>query len=375
MLRTVWAWSLVLVVLGAALVHAARDYYDVLGVGRRATEREIKSAYRQKARHMHPDKHPEQADAFMEVTEAYQTLSDKDLRAVYDRYGAEAAKQHQAKKDNGHASPMDMFREFFGGGMADATPKGPSKTYQAEVTLSDLYVGRTFTVTHARYVVCPSCFGSGAASSAHIHECTHCHGRGVQVLRQEIMPGFSTNVQMQCPHCQGAGRTIAKACAQCRGQKLVSDVVELDVEMEPGAREGHEYVFEGMADQTPDGDPGDVVVRVFSKTDTGDFRRAGHHLYYTMAISLREALLGVDRTLTHYDGHDVRVHRTEVTQPGFVLRVPHEGLPVPWDERDDAHAEVGDLFVEFVVVLPQLSAQQRAAVAELSTPWGAHTDL
>ncbi|KAL4399628.1 DnaJ-related protein Scj1 [Malassezia pachydermatis] len=374
---SIYVLAVALIVCILPLVCAARDYYEVLGIGRRASEREIKSAYRKLARHMHPDKHPDKAEEFMEVTEAYQTLSDKELRSIYDRYGADAAKQRQAQKDNGHSGdPFDVFRQFFGGGAAsDQTPKGPSKTYQADVSLSDLYMGRSFTMSHSRYVVCPACFGSGAHSSAHIHTCSQCQGSGSQVIRQQLMPGFVTNMQVTCPHCHGAGRTIAKVCSKCRGEKVLADTTEIEVEIEPGAKEGAEYVFEGMSDQSPDVDAGDVVVRVHSTPKTGDFRRVGHHLYYTILLSLRDALLGFDHFITHYDGHKVPVVRSSVTQPGYVMRIPEEGMPIPYDEREAAGGqEHGDLFVDFVVVLPELNDEQRRVIDQL---WGvpSHTDL
>ncbi|CCV00074.1 unnamed protein product [Malassezia sympodialis ATCC 42132] len=366
----------VLLIVVPLLVAAARDWYDVLGVSRHASERDIKSAYRKKARHIHPDKHPDRADEFMELTEAYQTLSDPELRSIYDRYGAEAAQQHQNKKESGHQDPLDLFRQFFGGGAQETTAKGPTKIYQASVPLSDVYNGRSFTIEHERMVVCPACFGSGAHSPAHIHTCSQCHGRGVQVLRQQIMPGFVTNVQMQCPHCHGAGRTIAKQCGRCRGERVLQDKTDIEVEVEAGAREGFEYVLEEMGDQSPDTDPGDVVVKVTSEAGPGDLRRLGHNLYTTEALSLHEALLGFDRTFQHYDGHTVRLRRADVTQPGFVLRVEDEGMPIPVDEREQAGGRThGDLFVEFHVVLPHLDAQKRAQLSEVLAPPVAHTEL
>ena len=128
-------------------------------------------------------------------------------------------------------------------------------------------------------------------------------------------------------------------------------------------REGAEYVFEGMGQQAPDIDPGDVVVTISSKTEPGDYRRAGHNLYYTMPISLPEALFGFTKEMRHYDGHTFTVRRSQPTQPHTVDRIPGEGLPIPEAERDDAQGRTaGDLFVTYEVIVPQLTGKRRDAV-------------
>mgnify|MGYP001761181717 FL=1 len=374
------ALGLLCLVYVVPLVSAAKDFYDILGVKPRASERDIKSAYRKKARDMHPDKHPDKAEAFMDVSEAYQILSDPELRRIYDARGADAALQHQARKENGHADPFDAFRQFFGGGggsghMHDETPKGPNKMYDAEVSLKDLYLGRSFTVAHKRHVVCPACFGSGAHSTSDIHTCKACDGQGMQLHRQQIMPGFVTTMQVTCPHCNGEGRVIKRQCSRCKGHTIVPDVTDIEVEVEPGAREGAEYVFEGLADQSPDADPGDVVVKVYTTTSPGDFRRMGHNLYYTHTISLHDALLGFEHTLPHYDGHAIRLARTTATQPGHVSVIHGEGLPIPDEER--RHSEDhGDLFVEFQVIVPEIQDKKtRKALSSLLQPKEQHQDL
>lgn len=370
---------LVALVLLAAVASAARDYYEVLGVSRRASEREIKSAYRKKARHIHPDKHPDKAEEFMELTDAYQVLSDADLRSVYDTQGAEAVKQRQAHSAQGHSGdPFDLFRQFFGGAPADdSTPKGPPKHFNAEVSMADMFMGRTFSVEHDRTVVCPDCFGSGAHSSKHIHACSACNGQGVRVVRHQLMPGFVTNLQTTCDVCGGAGKVITKKCGRCHGAKTVVDHAEIEVELEPGAREGVEYTFEGAADETPEVDAGDVVVEVTSTAQPGDFRRIGHNLYYTHLLSLSEALFGFRTTISHYDDHTFVLERRTVTQPGHVDTIKGEGLPIPPAERHGG-AEAGNLYVEYQVVLPELKGKLKSALENAFQQYGpsvGHRDL
>lgn len=371
----VGALLLVCLVVLAPLVAAARDYYEVLGVRRSASEREIKSVYRKKARDMHPDRNPDRADEFMELTDAYQTLSDAELRRIYDTRGADGVRDHQARKNNGHAhDPFDIFKQFFGGGGGEeTTPKGPTKSFTAELSVGDIYSGRVFTVTTERSVVCPACSGSGAKSPAHISRCAACGGQGVQIIKHQIMPGFVTNVQMQCQACGGGGQVITQSCARCHGARTVTETAEIDVDVEAGAAEGARYVFEGAGDAAPDVDPGDVVVNVRSSPVAGDMRRVGHDLYYTVALPLHEALLGFDKSFTHYDGHKFDLKRSGPTQPGHVQRVPGEGLPIPLDEQE-GDATHGDMYVEYAVVIPKLSARQRKTIESVFVET-THTEL
>ena len=152
-------------------------------------------------------------------------------------------------------------------------------------------------------------------------------------------------------------------------------MTDIEVEVEPGAREGAEYVFEGLADQSPDVDPGDVVVKVYTTTSPGDFRRMGHNLYYTHTISLHDALLGFEHTLPHYDGHAIRLARTTATQPGHVSVIHGEGLPIPDEERRHSQ-DHGDLFVEFQVIVPEIQDKKtRKALSSLLQPKEQHQDL
>ncbi|WFD34294.1 DnaJ- protein scj1 [Malassezia cuniculi] len=369
------ALLLVCLLLLAPLVAAARDYYEVLGVKRTATEKEIKSVYRKKARNMHPDRNPDRADEFMELTDAYQTLIDPELRRIYDTRGADAVKEHQTRKNNGHVNdPFDIFKQFFGGGAKDdSTPKGPAKSFTAELSVADMYNGRVFTVTHERTVVCPSCSGSGAKSSAHIHRCSACDGQGVQVVRHQIMPGFVTNVQAQCQTCGGAGQVITQSCSRCGGSKTIMEHAEIDVDVEAGAAEGAQYVFEGAGDASPGIDPGDVVVHIHSTPQPGDMRRVGHDLYYTVPLSLNEALFGFDKSFTHYDGHAFDFKRDGPTQYGHVERIQGQGMPIPMEEQEGDKTH-GDMFIDFTVVIPKLSAKQRKVIESVLVET-LHTDL
>lgn len=158
-------------------------------------------------------------------------------------------------------------------------------------------------------------------------------------------------MQAVCNECGGAGLSIAHKCPKCHGQKVVTEHAELHVDIEPGADEGETYVFEGESDEGPEPDieAGDVIVRINSDTSrgSGQFRRRGSHLYLTRHIALPDALLGFESTLQHMDGHNFTVRRTGVTQPGMIVTVPGQGMPIT-----GSHDKKGNLYIEYELVLP-----------------------
>lgn len=306
------------------------------------------------AQKLHPDKHPDKQSEFVEMSEAYQVLSDSEQRSIYDRFGEEGIKRHQAGKAGGGGGghdPFDIFRNFFGGGGAfggqAGVRKGPTKQFEVKVNLADMYTGRRVQITFDRSAVCPKCDGSGARSRDDIHQCSACNGAGVRIVRQQIMPGFVTNAQMTCDKCGGKGKMVAHACDRCSGAKVIREDVELDVEVMPGAKEGEELLFEGESDESPDFEAGDVVVKLWSERNKNAFRRRDTNLYTSIALGLDEALLGFERNITHLDDHIVTLHRRGVTQPGYVEQIEKQGMP----KREDWDT-FGDLFVEYSVVLP-----------------------
>lgn len=177
-----------------ALAQGSANYYKLLDIDPSSDARTIKKAYRRLAQRLHPDKHPEKEAEFVKMSEAYQVLSDDELRKVYDRFGEEGVKRHRAGQQGpgGGHDPFDIFRNFFGGGgggQQQQVRKGPAKQFNLMVSLGDLYRGKTITLEYERNVVCGSCDGSGARSKEDIHGCEACGGRGVRIVRQEIMPG------------------------------------------------------------------------------------------------------------------------------------------------------------------------------------------
>ncbi|THH14210.1 hypothetical protein EW146_g6089 [Bondarzewia mesenterica] len=347
-------------------------------VHKSASEQDIRKAYKRLSRKYHPDKNKE-ADAeerFVEIAHAYEVLSDSKVsaprigagaqdidyyqkRQIYDRHGEEGLKAHEGGQQ--YANPFDIFSNFFGGGHPgpQQARRGPTSVTEFEVSLADIYTGASIDFMIKKRVLCDHCRGTGAASDGDIHTCSGCGGSGVKVVKQQIFPGMFAQSQQSCNECGGRGRVIARPCPACGGNKVGEHTAHYTLEVPKGAPEGHEVVFEGEGDENPDWEPGDVVLRVRSRGETGGWRRKESSLYWKETIGIDEALLGFERNLTHLDGHVVPLVRKGVTQPGFVQTIKSEGMP------HFEQSTYGDLFVEYIVVLPtQISTDIRRHLAE-----------
>ncbi|KAH9849717.1 DnaJ-domain-containing protein [Lenzites betulinus] len=360
---------LLLVVLVAALLVHAADLYKVLDLHKSASEQDIRKAYKRLSRKYHPDKNKEPGaeEKFVEIAHAYEVLSDATKRQIYDRHGEEGLRAHEGGQGH-HANPFDMFQNFFGGGHpGHQTRRGPTSVSEFEVALADVYSGASIDFMVKKRILCDHCRGTGAASSGDIHQCAACNGQGVRIVRQQIMPGMFTQSQVTCNECGGRGKVIGRKCPHCQGNKVMDHTQHYTLEVPKGAPEGHEVVFEGESDESPDWEPGDVVIRVRGKKERGGWRRKESGLYWKETISVEEALLGFERNLTHLDGHIVELARHGVTQPGYVQVIQGEGMPV-YESPD-----YGDLYVEYNVVLPtELSPETKKRLFHAFHPDGEH---
>lgn len=179
-------------------------------------------------------------------------------------------------------------------------------------------------------------------------------------MKQQIFPGMYAQSTVTCDECGGAGRVIKRRCPHCQGQKVMDYTAHYTLDITPGMPEGHEVIFEGEADESPDWEAGDIILRVRSKKDKGGFRRKESSLYWKQTISIDEALLGFEKNITHLDGRNIHLKRKAVTQPGFVQVLKDEGMPI--FGRQDAN---GDLYVEYNVVLPvDISSDMRRKIRD-----------
>jgi DnaJ-related protein SCJ1 len=360
----------------STLVLATEDFYNLLGISKTATERDIKRAYRTLSKKYHPDKNPNNSSAhakFVEVAEAYEALSDSNLRKIYDQYGHEGLKQHQQGQHGGgggHHDPFDLFSRFFGGsghfGHGGGQRQGPNMEVRMVLPLRDFYIGRETPFTVEKQQICEDCEGSGSADGV-VETCSKCGGRGALIQKHMLAPGIFQQVQMQCDACGGQGKSIKHACPVCGGARVVRKPVTLTAVIEKGMPKGTRLTFENEADESPDYVAGNLILALQEQepkmseetgTDGTFFRRKDNDLWWKEILSLREAWMGDwTRNLTHLDGHVVKLSRGrgQVVQPGQVDTIPGEGMPIYRAGHQSEHQDgddFGKLFVEYVVVLP-----------------------
>jgi len=347
-----------------------KDYYESLGVPRDATVKQIKKAYRELSLKYHPDKQKDNPDAqnkFVEISQAYEVLSDEEKRRIYDQYGEEGLKGGGGGGGFNFRSPFDIFSSFGFGSDSHSHShhqheqnKGANVEIPLEVTLKELYLGKTLKVGQKKQVLCPKCRGTGAKNSDDVTTCPDCKGSGTKVVTQQLGPGFITQTQRTCDKCGGKGKIVKSTCPFCKGTKVSTDEDTITVVIERGMPDLHEIVFEQEADEEPDTTPGDVIFKIHTAPHK-KFTRDGDNLHMKMQITLVEALVGFTKKIKHLDGRDVEITKTDVTKPGEVFMVEEEGMP-----HHNYPSQTGNLYIEFSIIMPaSLTNDQKEKIKEL----------
>lgn len=325
-----------------------RDYYEVLGLQKNATEDEIKKAYRQMAKKYHPDLHPGDAQAeaaFKECNEAYEVLSDADKKARYDRFGHAGVDPNYGAGQGGGFGGFggfggggmefdlgDIFSSFFGGGFGGGqhtNPNAPQRgsDVQANVTISfeEAAKGCKKTVDVNRIEVCDVCSGSGAAPGTTTQTCTECNGRGQVTVQQRTMLGTMTT-QKACPKCGGKGTIIPTPCSKCRGAGRYRKTAKVEVNIPAGIADRQVINIRSEGNKGTNGGPaGDLRVGVNVRPHPF-FERDGYNVWYEVNVSFAQAALGAELTVPTLDGN-VKYTLPSGTQPGDVFKLKDRGIP------------------------------------------------
>ena len=360
-----------------------RDYYEVLGVARGASEADLKKAYRKLALQYHPDRNPDDPTAeerFKEVSEAYAVLSDPEKRPRYDRFGHAGVGGPGAGPggdfgDLGNFGDLfnDLFGDIFGGGggrggsRRGRGQRGADLRYNLEIDLHDVLEGCQPTLKIPKMRRCETCSGSGAAVGSQPARCGRCEGTGQLVFQQ----GFF-RVNRPCEACGGAGEVIQNPCTDCRGAGRVEGQQTITVNVPPGVDDGARLRVSGEGEAGIAGGPAGDLYVVMRLREHPLFERDGTDLQIEVPIPFVQAALGAEIEVPTLDGR-VQIQIPEGTQSGRVLRLRGKGLPPLQPRLDPEQLEKmrGDLYVKVFVEVPtKLNSRQRELLEEFAKQSG-----
>jgi len=351
-----------------------RDYYEILGINKTASAKEIKSAYRKLAKQYHPDRNKEAGaeSKFKEVQEAYEILSDERKRAAYDQYGHAGTQSfggsgYQGFEGNFNGfdfsdmgSINDIFEQFFGGsfggfstsGSGNRSVRGEDLEVNVKIDFLDAIFGTEKAFDYKRRVVCHSCHGSGAKDSSAMKTCPACKGQGrVARIQRTFLGNFQTVTS--CPDCQGQGQIIKEKCPECNGQGIVNEVENFSIKIPQGIPDGVTLRFKEKGNSgRKGGGYGDLYVNIEVKPHD-KLERKGDDIFTTLKLDVTEAVLGITKKVTTVHGEkDLEI--PPGTQPEAVLKM--EGMGGPKFRGDGK----GDQYVRIIIEIPKkLTKEQK----------------
>jgi DnaJ family protein A protein 2 len=371
--------------------------YDLLGVSRSASDQEIRKAYHKLAKTHHPDKNPETAEKFKEISFAYQVLTDENKRQIYDMYGLEGLKEGGGGGSGG-GSMADILGQFFGGGGGgggdpfggfggfgglfggsmggggrNRRRKGDDIAHPLKVTLEQLYKGETRTLEISRKVICQACNGNGGREGAK-QTCSPCRGQGIQFITRQLGPGMIQRMQTVCKECNGEGEIINERdrCKTCNGKKTIDEKKRLEIVISPGSKHEQQVRFPGESDQAPNMEPGDVII-VLQQEPHAVFERSGDNLIMKHKINLVESLCGFQIVVTHLDGRKIIIKHppNDPIAPETYRCVKGQGM-INMRTHD-----TGDLIIQFDVEFPTEKSLTPAQLKQLEhvLPKRPHVDI
>lgn len=355
---------------------AQRDYYDVLGVSRNASEDEINKAYRRLAKKYHPDLNhaPGAEEKYKEVNEAYEVLHDKQKRAQYDQFGQAGANmggqgfngaQFNGQDFGGFSDFGDIFNQFFGGGSARSRrvdPTAPHRGADLDQTITidfmDAVKGRKLHLAYNRYETCQTCHGLGTAKGTHPLVCDKCGGTGYVMQTNRSNPYTIFEQQVVCDKCQGKGVIIEHPCPTCQGRGVQNKKVALDATIPAGVDNGTQVTFSGQGDAGKNGGPYGNLYLEIRVRPSKLFKRNGTTIFTEVKIDFAQAVLGDEIEIDTVDGKQ-KLSIPAGTQPNAKFTLRGKGVPrLHGGGRGDQQTTVN------VVIPKKLNQKQREALVD-----------
>ncbi len=355
----------------------SKDYYNILGVDKKASKDEIKKAFYKLAHKYHPDKKEGDEAKFKEVNEAYQTLSDENKRSKYDQYGSGFENMGGFGGGGGQGfggfdfsgggagmefdfgNLNDIFSDFFGGGMGGGRPqarRGRDISTEIQISFSDSVFGVERKILITKTSSCLTCKGSGAKPDTKMETCKKCNGQGKIHETKRTIFGNIANTKL-CDTCLGSGEVPKEACDTCKGKGVLRREEEIVLNIPAGIRDGEMVRMTGYGEAVSKGTTGDLYIKI-NVAPHPVFKRDGHDLVMNLNLKLSDALLGAKQTIETLDG------KIEVTIPegvtiNEILRVRGKGVPVAKGKR-------GDLLIKLNIKLPtKISKKSRELIEKL----------
>ena len=359
---------------------AKRDYYEVLGVDKNASEEDIKKAYRKIAIKYHPDRNPgskEAEEKFKEAAEAYDVLHDPQKRQQYDQFGFDGPMGGFGGFSSGGFSMDDIFSMFGdvfggrggfsgfsgfgGGGRQPAQHRGSDLRLKVRLSLQEVATGVTKKFKVRKDVTCSHCHGTGAEDGSGTETCPTCHGSGVVTRTTQSLFGMM-QTQSVCPTCQGEGKVIKNKCHECHGTGIVKGDEVVEIKIPAGVAEGMVVNVPGKGNAAiHNGIPGNIQVFIEEEPNS-TFVRDGSNLIYNLLLDFPTAALGGTAEIPTVDGSKVKIKIEPGTQPGKTLRLRDKGLR----EVQGYGRDTGDLIVNISIYVPkELSKDEKKALEEM----------
>ena len=361
-----------------------RDYYEVLGVNKNATDDELKKAYRKLAKKYHPDANPynkKEAEAkFKEVNEAYETLSDPQKRRMYDQFGPDGPQGFGGNGGGFYSQGFDgfnmgdfgdlgdIFSSFFGGGFGtngrakqkSGPTKGTSLRYDIEITFEEAFLGAEKEISFNREETCSTCHGTGAKPGTKVENCSMCGGTGQITQMQTTILGQMQTTRT-CPNCHGEGKVIKEHCETCRGKGKVKKATKIKVKIPAGIDDNQTVILRGEgAAGSKGGEKGDLFITVHIKKHRL-YTRKQNNVYCEIPVTITQATLGANLEIPMVDGTKEKCKIPEATQTGTKFRIKGKGFKNPNSNIS------GDFIFTVIVNTPKkLTKEQRELMEKLA---------